>query len=797
MFKFVVWYCTRVVFHDNLNAFFNFLGKNTMHSYIQPICVLPASHIYTRRALLASLISALCHHATVAAEEISLPDIIISAPAPLTSATSLSSDTLYSLRPATSDSARLLHNIPGVNLQGAGGVSSLPVIHGLADDRLRIKVDGMDLISACGNHMNPPLSYIDPAHVSHLEVFAGISPVSAGGDSLGSAILVESAPLKFAFTAGEWIHEGEIGTFYRSNNNARGANLSATLANDRLSMRYQGASVRADNYRAGGDFKPAGAAAAGRRWLDADEVGSSMYESHNHALNLGLRHQQHTLELKLGIQDIPYQGWPNQRMDMTANDSTQVNIRYLGDYDWGSLEARTYSEQTRHAMQFFDDKLYWYGPNATAPHTDGIPGTISGGMNGYAAGMPMDTKGDNRGALINAEHDLSERDLLKVGAEAQRYRLDDWWQPAGKGMWPNTFWNIRNGERDRLAVFSEWEARWNTHWMTQLGLRYEHVTMDAGDVQGYNTTSAEYAPESAAFNAADRARTDHNFDMTALVRFTPDTMRSIDVGYARKTRSPNLYERYTWSSGGMAMRMINMSGDGNGYVGNLALEPEVAHTVSTALSWKDGDAWSLKATPYYTRIHHYIDARRCVSANSNCDAANQTRTDGFVYLQFVNESAHLFGLDLSGEMRIAEKSAYGDFSVNAMLSYVRGENRNSGDNLYNIMPLNAKIGLNHRLGAWNNVFEAEWVDAKTNISQVRNELTTEAYHLFHLRSSYQWKQVRLDFGVENLWDKFYSQPLGGAYSGQGKTMSGTDVPWGVAVPGMGRSFYAGLNISFK
>ena len=50
---------------------------------------------------------------------------------------------LSKLRAATSDTASLLRDVPGVNLYGAGGVSSLPTIHGLADDRLRIKVDGM------------------------------------------------------------------------------------------------------------------------------------------------------------------------------------------------------------------------------------------------------------------------------------------------------------------------------------------------------------------------------------------------------------------------------------------------------------------------------------------------------------------------------------------------------------------------------------------------------------------------------------------------------------------------------
>src|SRR5690554_3987427 len=77
----------------------------------------------------------------------------------------LTADDLRPQRAAMSDSAALLRGLPGVTVYGAGGVSSLPVIRGLGDDRLRIKVDGMDLVSACGNHMNPPMSYIDPTNV--------------------------------------------------------------------------------------------------------------------------------------------------------------------------------------------------------------------------------------------------------------------------------------------------------------------------------------------------------------------------------------------------------------------------------------------------------------------------------------------------------------------------------------------------------------------------------------------------------------------------------------------------------
>ena len=58
----------------------------------------------------------------------------------------------------------------------------------------------------------------------------------------------------------------------------------------------------------------------------------------------------------------------------------------------------------------------------------------------------------------------------------------------------------------------------------------------------------------------------------------------------------------------------------------------------------------------------------------------------------------------------------------------------------------------------------------------------------------------VDFGIENLFDKLYYLPLGGAYTGQGTIMTNFALlnypQWGTAVPGMGRSFYAGVNYKF-
>ena len=707
------------------------------------------------------------------------------------------SETIVPGRARTSDTASLLAAIPGVSIYGNGGLSSLPVLHGMQDDRVRVRLDGMDLISACANHMNPPLSYIAPSNVGAIRVFAGITPVSVGGDSIGGTISVTSPAPEFALAGQGQLLRGQAGSFYRSNGTGYGANLGFMIAGESLSMTYNGSVSRSGNYSSAKDFKAAGLAAVDKGYLAGDVVGSSRYESQNHALGLALRHKNHLVELKLDLQNIPYQGFPNQRMDMTLNDSARVNLRYAGQYHWGALETRVYGDFTRHKMDFAQDKQFFYGSAATI----------------LAPGMPMNTKGLNLGAVAKADIPISNRDDLSVGFEAQRYRLHDWWPPspavlppgyATGGMAPNTFININNGQRDRIGVFAEWESRWTPRWLSLLGIRSDTVMMNTGPVQGYNNgmmyNGAPLYP-ATTFNASDRERTDKNFDITALSRYTPGATLEFEAGYARKTRSPNLYERYAWSINTMAMEMVNFAGDGNFYTGNLGLTPEVAHTVSGSVNWHDAakEQRGLAITPYITYVQNYIDARRCpttVCGSSAAVVASTTATRGFVYLQFLNQPAKLYGVDVSGHSVLAKTRRYGDFAATGILNFVRGENRTTGDNLYNIMPVDAKLAVVHRVANWTNTVEEQLVGHKTDVSQVRNELTTGGYALLNLRSSHDWKRVRFDVGLENVLNKFYAAPLGGAYVGQGPTMSGSTIPWGVPIPGMGRSLYVGLTWKF-
>ncbi|WP_036307757.1 TonB-dependent receptor [Methylophilus sp. 5] len=703
---------------------------------------------------------------------------------------------------STSDTAKLLEDIPGVSTSAAGGISSLPTIHGFADDRNRTLVDGMDLMSACPNHMNPALSFINPGQVKSIQVYTGVAPVSAGGDSIGSTIQVNSARPRFANDDQDFLTFGQLGTFYRSNGAARGGNLAVGTATRQFSLAYTDSYADANNYQAAGNFKkPILKITPTEDRPGEKEVASSGFRrSRNRELGLAWNlNDQHLLELKWGEQSIDWEGFPNQRMDMVssepdsstgsymlntkkpANVNRNLNFHYLGSFDWGEFETRYFHQDTHHSMDMLRSRY-------------------------IAMYMPMLSDAETDGGNVKANIVLNPRDTLRVGAEFQNYRLDDWWPAldAGPAMGPNSFWNIRNGRRDRLSVYSEWEAVWDPAWVTLLGLRTDRVKASVGQVQGYSATYNVdgFGFGATRFNNGDRSQVNQHYDLTALVKYQPDHNQSYELGFARKTRSPNLYELYAWSANTMAALMNNFAGDGNGYVGNPDLKPEVAYTLSLGADWHDAsrEKWFVKTTAYATYVNNYIDAKRLqnsVSAGSGCNGTNVTATNCYVLLQYQNVDAMLYGLDLSGSYQLGSVPHVGSFSTSGVISYVRGNNETTGGHLYHMMPINAKAALQHQLGKWTNRLEVQSVAEKERVSEVRNEMVTPGYSIYHLRSSYAWQHARLDLSIENLFNKYYLLPLGGAYVAEGNSMrTGGAAYYGMNVPGMGRSVNVAVNFYF-
>jgi iron complex outermembrane receptor protein len=651
-----------------------------------------------------------------------------------------------------SDPSRLLSDSAGYSTATGGGVSGLPSMNGFIDDRLKIRVDGMEITSACANHMNAPLSYSHPALIGSIKLYSGVTPVSLGGDSIGGTIEVKSSAPVFA-RAGEGVHtEGRISSAARSVDNSFSAGIAGTVATENLSITYSGSHARGESYKDG----------------NANKILGSMYESNNDLLTIATKSEGQQTTIRVGGQRIPFQGFPNQYMDMTENRATFANAGYAGDMSWGKLTAAVYWQDTAHTMGFFSAEK--------------------------TGAMPMNTRGRDIGYALKAERSLKEGATLRIGNEFHRFMLEDWW-PAIAGsmmMGPDMYKNINGGQRDRFVAFAEWEGKINQQWSAMAGIRNEIVTTDADNVQPYGSGMMQAADvaAAAAFNGRSRNKRDSNVDLTALTRYEPGKNQSIEFGYARKTRSPNLYERYSWGRGSMAMTMTNWFGDGNGYVGDIDLKPEVAHTLSLSSNWHDEEkkAWDLTASPYYSYVNNYIDADVIGTFNPY----SITSASGAL-LRFANHDARLYGLNLSWKLPVVRHPNWGDLQIRGNASMNRGE-RTDGQDLYRIMPLNGLIAVDQTIGAWLNTLEARLVARKSRLDNQRLEPATSGFTIVNIRTSFQLNhKANITAGISNLFNKSYADPMGGVYLSGLKSAGAGSL---AALPGYGRSVELGLSIGF-
>ena len=647
------------------------------------------------------------------------------------------------------DTAQMLNHLPGYSVATGGGVSGLPVVNGLADDRLKIRIDGMEITSACANHMNAPLSYIDPSQVQRIRLIAGVTSVSAGGDSIAGTIEVQSQTPAFADAGAPPLAQGSIGVAGRSVNRSVSGNITASAATQTLAIGYSGAYTRSRSYDDG----------------HGDRVLGSMAESINQSVVLGAKGDGRQLTLRAGVQHIPYQGFPNQYMDMTDNHGQFANLAYQDSFGWGVLDARAYWQQTDHEMGFFSSER---------------PGT-----------MPMVTHGKNTGLALRQTVATGAGEL-RLGQEFHAFRLDDYWPavPGSMMMGPRTYRNINDGRRDRAVLFAELETAVDARWTSVLGLRGESVRMDAGQVQSYGTGMMNMADTMAAtaFNARTRRQRDTNLDASLLARFVPDAASHYEFALARKVRSPNLYERYSWGRGTMAMTMTNWFGDGNGYVGDIGLKPETAYTAAFTADWHGAgeDGWFVRVNPYASRVSDYIDA----DVLAPFTPYMQMGAKGNL-LRFANHDARLYGLNVSWQAPLAASPRWGKLTATGNAAYTRGKRRDGGD-LYRMMPLHALLGIEHAVGAWNNRIEMKVVARKDAVDARRLEPQTAGHAIVNLRSSVMVGRASVNFGVSNAFNRAYADPLGGVYLSGLQANGGRLQP----LPAEGRSIDLGLQLKF-
>lgn len=230
------------------------------------------------------------------------------------------------------DTLRLLEMNPSLSFQTAGAMSSLPVVHGMSSDRISIKIDGGQITSSCPNHMNPALSYIDPAKVEDIELIAGITPVSHGGDSIGGSIIVNSK--KPDFSESGKTQKMNITQTYRSVNENFSTALRYQFANKNWSLLYAGLEEKAENYKNG----------------NGDRLKGTRYNQNNQSLTFARKIDDGLVSLKLSHANIPFQGFTNQYMDLRGNTSNGINLNYTKNHGSALVDIALFHQHINHYM---------------------------------------------------------------------------------------------------------------------------------------------------------------------------------------------------------------------------------------------------------------------------------------------------------------------------------------------------------------------------------------------------------------------------------------------------------------
>lgn len=669
---------------------------------------------------------------------------------------------------ANTDAAALMRYIPGGGLNNNGPLSGQMQYRGMFGPRMNVRLDGYYINSGGPNWMDPPLHYMPTSLLDSVEIRRGISSVSTGPGIGGS---VNARYKTSAFT------ESRDFEFHGSMNaNAHsvdeGYNVGGLLALSNHSHRLHVSASRDDgNAREFGD----------------GEINGTEYERNFAGIGYGFRVGEHEFAIDYRRDDTNDAGNPVLPLDIAFFNTDLVNASYKGVWSAFEVKASVNYSDVDHRMSNF---ILRPAPDFSALPLPPFVGTDRRQVNAQSEGLgySLHLSRPLWNGLINFGIDghLAEHDAVVNDPDVAPFFVT----------------NFNKAEIDTYGVFAEWRGDIQPKLNLELGLRYNRVEANTGDVdaQPANLPLAQTmgTPPFAVrmlrdrFNASDHSQADDNVDWVAKLVYAHTDNLDLEVGFSRKTRSSSYLERYLW----IPLEVNAGLGDGNNYVGNIDLDPEVSHQIELAFNWHTERAY-LAPRAFYRSIDDYIQGVpvaagvppstdffvRAVSGNANGDANP---------LRFSNVDAELYGLDAMYGVRLSEH-----WRLDGVFSYTRGKRRDISDNLYRIAPLNTRLSLRYDGEDWSATVEGVAYDRQDKIAQsittnssVGSNAETPGYALANVYAQYRFDELglQLNAGVENLFDKDYIDHLSGF-----NRVQGSDVPVGQRISGPGRNVYMTVN----
>lgn len=637
------------------------------------------------------------------------------------------------------DASTLMTRIPGGARIGNGALSGQVQYRGLFGPRLNVRVDGQSFASGGPNLMDPPLHYAPLPLIAAIEVDRGVSPVRDGPGLAGG--------LDAVFKRIDFADTSDFALGYDITAQARSIDESTAIggvvgaASDQFRFNLLG------SYEDGGDTEfPSGV------------IATSMHERSVFGASSGVRVGDHTFSLDLRRQNTGPTGNPPFPMDIRFFDTDFARAGYEGGFGDLTVTAAASYVDVSHAMNNFD-----FRPAPAAMMQREALAAATTRTLEAAAAFPF-TTGELR---LGADIEDVDRNVTITN-------------PNNAAFFLNSLPDIA---LQRTGVFAEWTGATGP-FEAELGLRVDRHEADAGLASVGAAVPMGPTMLAGAFNASDRSRDDTTVDAVARLWTPPADGLSWRVTLARKTRTPGYLERFAWlptnASGGLA--------DGNVYIGDLDLEPEVAWIAEAGFDYLTSGAY-VRPTVYLRQVDDYIQGVPFDATPGVADTPQEmvaTMNGDPTPLRFANVDARLYGFDVDAGVRLAPA-----WRLDAVASYVRGERRDIDDNLYRVAPPSLTAGLTYEASAWSATVETRAVAEQGDVSATNSEVKTSGYAILNLYGDWAVADgVRLSAGVENLLDQTYRDHLAGY-----NRIAGSDVPVGERLPGAGRGVFVRLNVA--
>lgn len=649
------------------------------------------------------------------------------------------------------DAAHLLMRVPGGNVNGLGPLSGIAQYRGLFGDRVNVDFKGMNYKPACTNSMDAPLSHVPAAMTSLLKVYRGIAPVSSGIETIGGAIVQETKRPEFTEDGEPIDWTGKFSAGYNSANDGWYGALYNGLANQNHRIHAYGSKEFGNHY----EF-PGGANVPTKHDREAAEVG------------YGFRYEDHVFDVDYNYNYTRPTGTPALPMDIIVSEGGILSGTYAGRInDEIGIKANYNYQDVRHTMNNFSLRRVRGNTDTERSNNKRISTNYADGF-GYklAIDFPMLT-----GTMtVGADGDNANHDALVTNPDRPAFFIE----------------NFNGAERDRYGFFAEWAVSPIQDWTVELGARVNHIEMNSRTVATSQTTNPMLLPGARQrwqnlvdnFNNQNREKTDFNYDLTGIIRHNVTEDLEVELGFARKTRSPSYQERYLWApfeaTGGLA--------DGYLYIGDLNLRPEQSYQGELGITWRQGPFY-ISPRAFYRYIDDYIQGVPSTNRDAVALAAGQNPNP---LLQYANIDAILYGTDVEAGFRFMD-----NWRVDGMISYVKGDRADANDNLYRIAPLNGLISLFYDHEKWTLGTEVVGYWRQGDVSKFNDEPKTSGYALWNIRGQAElYKGLQLGAGVENLLDKDYRIHLNGLNRSLNNEASGIAV--GDRLPGVGRNVYVTL-----